>query len=72
VDILKAALVNQLSRFKQPKYWVPVEQLPRNEQGKVNYESVVESVMLSGVRSEAEERNEASTKPFTSERGQAP
>jgi|GEM_PF-110918 len=40
VDILKAALINQLSRFKQPKYWVPVEQLPRNEQGKVNYESV--------------------------------
>ncbi len=40
VDILKAALVNQLSRFKQPKYWVTVEQLPRNEQGKVNYESV--------------------------------
>ncbi|EDX72916.1 AMP-binding enzyme, putative [Coleofasciculus chthonoplastes PCC 7420] len=40
VDSLKAALVNQLSRFKQPKYWVPVEQLPRNEQGKVNYESV--------------------------------
>lgn len=40
VDILKAALVNDLSRFKQPKYWVPVEQLPRNEQGKVNYESV--------------------------------
>ncbi|MEQ8467257.1 2-succinylbenzoate--CoA ligase [Coleofasciculus sp. E1-EBD-02] len=40
VDILKAALINDLSRFKQPKYWVPVEQLPRNEQGKVNYESV--------------------------------
>ena len=40
VDSLKAALVNQLSRFKQPKYWVPVEQLPRNEQGKVNYDSV--------------------------------
>jgi len=40
VDILRAALVNQLSRVKQPKYWVPVEQLPRNEQGKVNYESV--------------------------------
>jgi O-succinylbenzoic acid--CoA ligase len=40
VDVLKAALVNQLSRFKQPKYWVPVKQLPRNEQGKVNYESV--------------------------------
>ncbi|MEQ8962702.1 MAG: 2-succinylbenzoate--CoA ligase [Coleofasciculus sp. C2-GNP5-27] len=40
VDSLKAALGNRLSRFKQPKYWVEVEQLPRNDQGKVNYESV--------------------------------
>ncbi|MEQ9548222.1 MAG: 2-succinylbenzoate--CoA ligase [Coleofasciculus sp. G3-WIS-01] len=40
VDVLKAALVDRLNRFKQPKYWVYIEKLPRNEQGKVNYEFV--------------------------------
>jgi o-succinylbenzoate---CoA ligase len=35
---LQTALKQQLSRFKQPKQWIRVECLPRNLQGKVNYE----------------------------------
>jgi len=37
---LRAAVEEKLSRFKRPKYWVPVESLPRNPQGKVNYEQL--------------------------------
>ncbi|NEQ40143.1 MAG: 2-succinylbenzoate--CoA ligase, partial [Okeania sp. SIO3I5] len=33
---LLAAIDGKLSKFKQPKYWVRVESLPRNSQGKVN------------------------------------
>jgi acyl-CoA synthetase (AMP-forming)/AMP-acid ligase II len=37
---LRAAVEDKLSKFKRPKYWVPVESLPRNPQGKVNYEQL--------------------------------
>lgn len=33
---LKTALDGNLSRFKHPKHWLAVEQLPRNAQGKLN------------------------------------
>lgn len=33
---IKTALTPQLSRFKIPKYWIPLDTLPRNAQGKVN------------------------------------
>ena len=33
---IQTALENKLSRFKQPKHWIAVAQLPRNAQGKVN------------------------------------
>nr|WP_290223400.1 2-succinylbenzoate--CoA ligase [Trichocoleus desertorum] len=35
---LIAHLQTRLSKFKQPKYWIPVEELPRNSQSKINYE----------------------------------
>lgn len=35
---LQALVTNKLSNFKRPKYWLAVESLPRNGQGKVNYE----------------------------------
>ncbi len=38
VKNLQAAIEDKLSKFKRPKYWVIVEQLPRNSQGKVNRE----------------------------------
>ncbi len=36
VEKLLAAIDGKLSKFKQPKYWVRVESLPRNSQGKIN------------------------------------
>ncbi len=36
VITLKAALESRLSKFKRPKHWVAVDQLPRNAQGKLN------------------------------------
>ncbi|MEG4625046.1 2-succinylbenzoate--CoA ligase [Microcoleus sp. w1-18aA5] len=40
VKNLQAAIEDKLSKFKRPKYWVIVEQLPRNSQGKVNREQL--------------------------------
>jgi O-succinylbenzoic acid--CoA ligase len=37
---LQAAIEDKLSKFKRPKYWVPLKRLPRNAQGKVNYEQL--------------------------------
>lgn len=39
-DTLQRAIADKLSKFKRPKYWVKVESLPRNSQGKVNYGQV--------------------------------
>ncbi|MFW6357980.1 MAG: 2-succinylbenzoate--CoA ligase [Chroococcales cyanobacterium] len=40
ISEIKASLENQLSRYKQPKYWIKIESLPRNLQGKVCYNEV--------------------------------
>ncbi|MEG4841338.1 2-succinylbenzoate--CoA ligase [Microcoleus sp. B9-D4] len=45
VKNLQAAIEDKLSKFKRPKYWVIVEQLPRNSQGKVNREQLQEIAM---------------------------
>lgn len=37
---LKTALIPRLSHFKHPKQWVVVKSLPRNAQGKINYEQL--------------------------------
>ena len=42
VEKLLAATDGKLSKFKQPKYWIMVENLPRNYQGKVNLELLKE------------------------------
>ena len=42
---LQAAIEDQLSKYKRPKHWIPVDQLPRNAQGKVNYEQLQKIVM---------------------------
>ncbi len=42
INELKGAIANQLCKFKQPKYWLATPILPRNAQGKVNYEQVQE------------------------------
>ena len=39
---LRDALHEKLSKFKQPKYWVSVDALPRNAQGKLNFKQLEE------------------------------
>lgn len=38
--LLQAALNNKLSKFKRPKYWISLQTLPRNSQGKINQEQL--------------------------------
>lgn len=37
---LLAAIDSKLSKYKQPKHWIVVEDIPRNYQGKINYEQI--------------------------------
>jgi len=46
IDTLQTALEEKLSKFKRPKYWVSVENFPRNTQDKVNREKIQEIAML--------------------------
>jgi O-succinylbenzoic acid--CoA ligase len=41
VAALKAAIASNLCRYKQPKHWVAVAELPRNAQGKINRQQVL-------------------------------
>jgi o-succinylbenzoate---CoA ligase len=42
VTDLQSEIIDKLSKFKRPKNWIFVEQLPRNSQGKVNREQLQE------------------------------
>lgn len=42
--ILKTAIAEKLSKFKQPKYWLPVENIPRNLQGKIDNQQLQEII----------------------------
>ncbi|WP_413175858.1 2-succinylbenzoate--CoA ligase [Anabaena azotica] len=37
---IETQLKNQLSKFKIPKYWIPLENLPYNAQGKINRQQI--------------------------------
>lgn len=37
---IKQLLINKISNYKQPKHWLQLEQLPRNAQGKINYQQL--------------------------------
>jgi len=39
-DLLQVAIADKLSKYKRPKYWIPLERLPQNSQGKVNNEQL--------------------------------
>ncbi|NET54861.1 MAG: AMP-binding protein [Symploca sp. SIO2E6] len=39
-QLLAAAIEDKLSNYKRPKHWISVAKLPRNAQGKVNYEQL--------------------------------
>ncbi len=40
LDLIKEQVSLQLAKYKQPKKWIEVDTLPRNNRGKVNYEKV--------------------------------
>lgn len=44
VEMLKNAIGDRLSRYKQPKHWIALEQLPRNDRGKINRKLLVEQI----------------------------
>lgn len=44
-EVLQISLEDQLSKFKRPKYWMPVSNLPRNSQGKVNREQLQQKIL---------------------------
>ncbi|MCU0544342.1 MAG: 2-succinylbenzoate--CoA ligase [Oscillatoriaceae cyanobacterium Prado104] len=50
VTDLQRAIEDKLSRFKRPKYWVGVDQLPRNSQGKINRKKLHEIAEMSTER----------------------
>ncbi len=37
VETIKSSLADKISQFKQPKYWIQVKNLSRNQQGKIDY-----------------------------------
>ena len=45
--LLQGILSDQLCKFKHPKYWIQVEILPRNTQGKVNYQELKKIALAS-------------------------
>lgn len=40
ISQIQTALTHQISKYKQPKHWIQVNALPRNAQGKLNYEEL--------------------------------
>jgi len=46
---LQSSIEDRLSKFKRPKYWVALETLPRNAQGKLNYEQI-KTIALDSLR----------------------
>ena len=42
---IQNAIEGKLTRFKRPKLWIPLEKMPRNEQGKINRKHLQALVM---------------------------
>jgi len=45
VEMLKKAIGDRLSRYKQPKQWIALKQLPRNDRGKINRKLLMEQIV---------------------------
>jgi o-succinylbenzoate---CoA ligase len=39
-DAIAFAIENKISKYKQPKHWLLLKNLPRNQQGKINYQQL--------------------------------
>ena len=40
LDLIQQKIQLQLAKYKQPKKWIQVNSLPRNDRGKINYQLV--------------------------------
>jgi o-succinylbenzoate---CoA ligase len=40
LNLIKQQIRSQLAKYKQPKYWLEVDSIPRNDRGKVNYQQL--------------------------------
>lgn len=40
LDLIKHKIQLQLAKYKQPKNWIEVDSLPRNDRGKINYQKI--------------------------------
>ena len=40
ITLIQARLRHQLAKYKQPKYWIEMDTIPRNNRGKINYPQV--------------------------------
>lgn len=41
-SLIQQKIKDRLSKYKQPKHWIKVKNLPRNERGKINYQQITE------------------------------
>ena len=47
LDLIKQKIQLQLAKYKQPKRWIRLDNLPRNNRGKINYQSVKAIAVIS-------------------------
>jgi o-succinylbenzoate---CoA ligase len=40
LNLIKQQIRSQLAKYKQPKHWLEVDSIPRNDRGKVNYQQL--------------------------------
>ncbi len=40
LESIEKAIASQLAKYKQPKYWISIDRLPRNNRGKLNYQTI--------------------------------
>ncbi|WP_019509401.1 2-succinylbenzoate--CoA ligase [Pleurocapsa sp. PCC 7319] len=50
LDLIKQKIQLQLAKYKQPKKWIKVNSLPRNDRGKINYQLVKAIAVISPVK----------------------
>lgn len=48
LNSIEQKLREQLARYKQPKNWIEVDAIPRNDRGKINYQKLLEIVNVIG------------------------
>lgn len=45
IDTIKQTVQFQLAKYKQPKNWIELKQLPRNNRGKINYQQLQDQIL---------------------------